>query len=63
MTKGRLTPHTTWPISDEELLWWAGIIQVPTREEIDGGEAIDDPPTGFETWDAWRIERWPSSVG
>ncbi len=56
-------PHTTWPISDEELLGWADIMQVPTPAEIDGSEAIDDPPTGFATWDAWRRDRWPPSVG
>lgn len=56
-------PHTTWPISDEELLGWAATMQVPTPGEIDGGEAIDDPPTDFDTWDAWRLDRWPPSVG
>ena len=55
--------HTTWPISDDELLGWAGIMQVPSPGEIDGSETIDDPPTGFDTWDAWRAHRWPPSVG
>jgi predicted kinase len=56
-------PHTTWPISDEEMLGWAAIMQNPTPGEIDGSEAIDLPPTGFTTWDAWRIDRWPRSIG
>ena len=56
-------PHTTWPISDEERLGWARIMQIPTPGEINGGEAIDDPPTGFDTWDAWRMDRWPPSIG
>jgi predicted kinase len=55
-------PHTTWPISDEELVGWADIIQIPTPGEIDGSESIDDPPAGFVSWDAWRIDRWPPSV-
>jgi len=52
-------PHTTWPMSVEELGAWAGIMQVPTPGELDGSEPIDDPPTGFASWDEWRGHRWP----
>ena len=55
-------PHTTWPMSDEELAEWAAIIDVPTSGELDGSEPIDHPPAGFATWDAWRRDRWPPSV-
>ena len=55
-------PHTTWPMSDEELAEWAGAIDIPTQGELDGGEPIDDPPAGFATWDEWRAYRWPPSV-
>jgi predicted kinase len=55
-------PHTTWPMSDEELAELAGIIQVPTPGELDGSEPIDDPPTGFASWDEWRSHRWPPSI-
>ena len=55
-------PHTTWPISDEELLGWAGVMQIPTPGELDGSEPIDDPPAGFTSWDDWRGHRWPPSV-
>ena len=56
-------PHTTWPMSDEELTEWAGIIQVPTHGELEGTEPIDDPPPGFASWDRWRSQRWPPAVG
>ena len=56
-------PHTTWPISQEELAEWSEIFQIPTPGEIDGTETIDDPPPGFGSWDEWRRDRWPSSVG
>jgi hypothetical protein len=36
-------PHTTWPISDEELATWADIMQVPAPGELDGSQPIDDP--------------------
>lgn len=56
-------PHTTWPMSDEELSEWAATIVVPTAGELDGSEPLDDPPAGFATWDAWRAHRWPLTVG
>jgi predicted kinase len=55
-------PHTTWPMSDEELGEWAANINIPTPGELDGSEPIDDPPAGFATWDEWRRNRWPPSV-
>ena len=55
-------PHTTWPMSDEELAEWAATIEVPTRDELDGSEPIDGPPAGFATWDEWRIRRWPPAI-
>ena len=55
-------PHTTWPMSDEELAEWSARIDVPTPGELDGSEPIDDPPSGFATWDEWRRDRWPMSV-
>jgi predicted kinase len=55
-------PHTTWPMSDEELDEWAAKFDVPTTGELDGSEPIDDPPPGFATWDEWRSRRWPSSA-
>jgi predicted kinase len=42
-------PHTTWPMSDEELAEWAAKIDIPTPGELDGSEPIDDPPAGFVT--------------
>lgn len=55
-------PHTTWPMSDEELTEWAAHIDVPTQGELDGSEPVGDPPGGFATWDEWRNDRWPPSV-
>jgi predicted kinase len=55
-------PHTTWPMSDEELAEWAAAFEVPSSGELDGSEAIDAPPSGSATWDEWRRHRWPLSV-
>ena len=55
-------PHTTWPVSDEELIGWASTMQVPTPGELDGSEPIEPPPAGWASWDEWRRHRWPPSV-
>jgi predicted kinase len=55
-------PHTTWPMSGEELAEWAATFDIPTPGELDGSEATGDPPRGFATWDEWRVHRWPPSV-
>jgi len=55
-------PHTTWPISDEERVGWADVMQLPTPSELDCSEPVDDPPPGFGSWDEWRRHRWPLSV-
>jgi len=54
--------HTTWHITDKERLAWSANIDIPTPGELDGSEPIDDPPSGFATWDEWRVHRWPPSV-
>lgn len=55
-------PHTTWPMSEEELTRWAASIEIPTPGELDGTEPIDPPPADFATWDEWRTHRWPPAV-
>ncbi len=55
-------PHTTWHISDQELVGWADKMQGPTPGEVDDSEAIGDPPAGFASWDEWRRDRWPRSI-
>lgn len=55
-------PHTTWPMSEEELTTWASRFSRPAPGELDGTEPIEGPPAGFATWDAWRRHRWPPSI-
>lgn len=55
-------PQTSWPMSDAELIAWAASIEIPKPGELDGSEPLDDPPTGFATWDQWRADRWPPAV-
>jgi predicted kinase len=55
-------PHETWPMSEQELARWTSRFDIPTSTELDGSEAIGDPPCGFATWREWTVHRWPPSV-
>ena len=55
-------PHTTWPMSDEELAEWAANIDIPTPGELDGSEPIERTTGWIPTWDEWRAHRWPPSL-
>lgn len=55
-------PHSTWPLSYEELATWAAVFEAPTQGELTGREPIDAPPTGFASWSAWIGHRWPARV-
>ena len=55
-------PHSTWPMSDEEMTTWARWFDVPSPGELDGTEPIDPPPAGFASWPEWMEHRWPAKV-
>lgn len=55
-------PHSTWPMSDDELATWTTSFDVPTPGEIDGTDAIDPPPENFASWAEWIQHRWPARV-
>lgn len=55
-------PHETWPISDDELAFFAERFEIPSAAELEGTEPVDQPPEGFSDWGEWRRHRWPSSV-
>ena len=57
-----LEPHSTWPITEDDIAHWTTVFNVPTPGELDGSEPLDPPPAGFATWDEWRHHRWPASV-
>jgi predicted kinase len=55
-------PHTTWPMSEEELVGYAAKFDVPSAAELDGSEPVGPPPDGFASWREWFDDRWPPSV-
>ena len=49
----------TFVISTDDLAQYRDIFQVPTLEELKL-ETLDNPPLGFDDWDSWAHDRWPS---
>ena len=58
-TRWEEMPHTTFPITDDDLDGWRDLFQVPEVEELAGGP-LDPPPDGHVDWGHWAAARWPS---
>jgi len=53
-------PDSNYELSHFDLDEFQGIFQVPGEDELGIGQ-IDRPPDGYETWESWIAEHWPSS--
>lgn len=52
-------PHSTFPITVNDLDRWRGQFEAPDCEELAG--AHSDAPTGhWDDWLSWAEDRWPS---
>ena len=52
---------TTFEMTKADLEGWRQIFQPPDATELDGAD-IDRPPAGFESWEAWAAQWWPTSL-
>ena len=52
---------TTFAMSEADLERWRRLFQPPDATELETAE-IDPPPEGFETWQAWAAQWWPTSL-
>jgi predicted kinase len=52
---------STFAITPEELTQYRTQFQIPDHDELNG-DMIDAPPRGYETWESWAAERWPTST-
>ncbi|MFI7707347.1 hypothetical protein [Nonomuraea sp. NPDC049480] len=52
-------PHTTFPMSEEDIDTWRKQFQEPDAAELGGGD-IPGPPPGWLGWPEWAADRWPS---
>jgi predicted kinase len=61
--QGRLSTNadTTFEIRKVDLERWRRVFQPPDATELETVD-IDPAPDGFDSWEAWVAEWWPTSV-
>ena len=52
---------TTFEMNKADLERWRPIFQAPDATEL-GATNIDPSPAGFDSWEAWVAQWWPTSV-
>jgi len=52
---------TTFEMTKADLEGWRQIFQAPDVTEF-GTADIDPPPVGFDSWEAWAAQWWPTSL-
>jgi predicted kinase len=52
---------TTFAMTRADLEGWRPVFQVPDATELTT-TAIDPPPDGFDAWEAWVAQWWPTSL-
>jgi predicted kinase len=53
---------TTFEMTRADLERWRRIFEPPDATEL-AAEEIDPPPSGFDSWEAWIADWWPTSLG
>jgi predicted kinase len=49
----------SFPMPEADIVLWRRQFQAPDSGEL-AGEDIPGPPTGWSTWLAWAVDRWPT---
>jgi len=52
---------TTFEMTKADLERWRPIFQPPDATELETAD-IDPPPSGFDSWEAWVAQWWPTSL-
>ena len=52
---------STFEMTKADLEWWRQIFQPPDATEI-GTADLDPSPAGFDSWEAWVAQWWPTSL-
>ena len=52
---------TTFEMTQADLEGWQPTFEPPDTTELETTD-IDPPPAGFESWEAWVAEWWPTSL-
>jgi hypothetical protein len=54
-------PATTFAMTRGDLEQWRQRFEAPIAEEL-GAIELDPAPSGFDSWDAWIEQWWPTSL-
>ena len=52
---------TTFQMTKADLERWRPVFQPPDATELETAD-FDPPPAGFESWEAWVAQWWPTSL-
>jgi predicted kinase len=52
---------TTFEMTRTDLERWRPIFQPPDASELETSH-IDPPPVGFDSWEAWVVQWWPTAL-
>jgi predicted kinase len=52
---------TTFDMTKADLKRWRQIFQPPDATELETAD-IDPPPAGFDSWEAWVAQWWPTAL-
>jgi predicted kinase len=52
---------TTFAMTKADLERWRPIFQPPDATELEAAD-LDPPPAGFDSWEAWVAQWWPTSL-
>jgi predicted kinase len=52
---------TTFEMTRADLEGWRRLFQPPDATELETAD-IDPPPEGYESWEAWAAQWWPTSL-
>jgi predicted kinase len=59
--QGRTDDSTSFGMTRADLERWRQVFQPPDRTELKSAH-IDPPPAGFDSWEAWVAQWWPTSL-
>lgn len=52
---------TTFEMTKADLERWRPVFQPPDATELETAD-VDPPPAGFDSWEAWVAQWWPTSL-
>jgi predicted kinase len=61
LARAQTDAATTFAMTKADLERWRPIFQPPDAAELESA-VLDSPPAGFDSWEAWVSQWWPTSL-